>query len=198
MIHRRRTLYFTLGIAFGILASVFLIFFLRPSRESPPIEEQVSQERFDQAYDENLREVVLFFQQEESGKLFPERRRIYQTPSPESQAEQIIDSLVEGSQRGLGPVLPPQTRLRGFYLSPSGTAYVDFSEDIRTTGRLGTSGELSAVYSVVNSLTFNLPEVKRIRFLIEGAEVKTLAGHISVEGPLTENFDLVDREAPLR
>ena len=44
--------------------------------------------------------------------------------------------------------------------------------------------ELATVYSVVDSLTYNLPEIKEVKILIGGVEKETLAGHCLLLLPL--------------
>ncbi|MBW2566494.1 MAG: GerMN domain-containing protein [Deltaproteobacteria bacterium] len=40
--------------------------------------------------------------------------------------------------------------------------------------------ELFTIFSVVNTLALNIPEVDAVKILIEGREVKTLAGHMDI------------------
>jgi hypothetical protein len=47
------------------------------------------------------------------------------------------------------------------------------------------------VYSVVNSLALNFPEVKRVQFLVEGKEIETITGHLSLIRPLSPRPDLI-------
>ena len=47
----------------------------------------------------------------------------------------------------------------------------------------GIASETLAIYSVVDSLAANLPEVKRVQFLVQGQEVDTLDGHADLTSP---------------
>ena len=74
-------------------------------------------------------------------------------------------------------------KLRQVYLLEDGTALVDLSQEVIYPLIGGVAAELSALYSITRSLTENLEEIKRIRFLIEGQERATLAGHVSIREP---------------
>jgi hypothetical protein len=51
--------------------------------------------------------------------------------------------------------------------------------------------ELIALYAMVNTLSQNFEEIRQIRFLVEGREVQTLAGHIELSRKFTKRMDLV-------
>jgi hypothetical protein len=48
--------------------------------------------------------------------------------------------------------------------------------------------EQLTLFSVVNSLILNVPEIDRVKILIDGAEVQTLTGHLPLEFPLTADM----------
>jgi hypothetical protein len=49
-----------------------------------------------------------------------------------------------------------------------------------------------AVYSIVETVTANFPEAKKVRVLINGSPAETLAGHIALDRSLTPMTSLVD------
>src|SRR5206468_4754976 len=65
-----------------------------------------------------------------------------------------------------------------------GTAIADFSEALATSIPSGIQSEQLAVDSMTHTLEANVPQVKRLKILIHGQEVETLAGHVD----LTETF----------
>jgi Sporulation and spore germination len=76
---------------------------------------------------------------------------------------------------------------------PDGTASVDLGGATLTSGwGTGTHEELMAVYSVVQTVTANFPEAKRVRLLINGEPAETLAGHIWLGKSLHPMSSLVD------
>lgn len=135
--------------------------------------------------------VSLFFLSEEDGLLHPEEREIIATPSLHFKAKAIIEELLKGSLNGLISPFPTDTELREFFLSPDGTAYVDFSGDLQDNHPSGASAEISTVYSVVNTLIFNIDSIKSVFILIDGGEKETLSGHIDLSRPFVPRFDLI-------
>jgi len=135
--------------------------------------------------DKETMNIRVYFQSEEDGLLHPEDRAVPADPSPVRQAEAVIAELIKGSEKGYLATIPPETRLRQLFITQDGTAYVDFSREFVEKHPSGTSAEVATVYSVVNSLAFNIPSVKKVFFLVEGAEKETLGGHINLSKPFT-------------
>jgi len=142
------------------------------------------------------RDVVVFFGREGAAGLYPERRRIFVTATVTDQAKQVMEELVRGPRRALGvAVLPPQTALRELYLDQEGTAYVDFSAELAQRHPGGTDAEIDTVYAVVDSLTYNFPEIRSVQILIEGEERETLAGHLDLSRRYSRDMSRVDPDA---
>jgi hypothetical protein len=143
----------------------------------------------------NRREVSLFFQEADSEYLGAERRKIFLTTSIADLAKQIVVELINGPQdTGLLPTFPPQTRLRGLYLDRGGTAYVDLSSEVSDLHPGGTGEEIATIYSLVDSLTYNLPEIKRVRILIGGEERETLKNHLDLRRDYRKDLSIVDMD----
>jgi len=68
------------------------------------------------------------------------------------------------------------------------TAYVDLSREIRDHHPGGAKQELITIYSMVNSLILNIPEIETVKILVEGKEETTLAGHVDLRFPLQANM----------
>ena len=95
-----------------------------------------------------------------------------------NRARQILQKLLEGPKTaGLYPSLPKDTKLQEVFIDDMGLAYVDFSSPISANHPGGMLNEQATVYSIVNSLTYNLPEIRQVKILVGGAEKETLAGH---------------------
>ena len=140
----------------------------------------------------NHREVVLFFGRDADDSLGPERRRIRLTPSVADQARQIVDELIAGPQaKGLLPTIPEKTRVLGVYLDKSGTAFIDLSDEFVTMHPGGSSEEMATVFSIVDSLAYNLPEIRRVRFLVGGEERDTLHNHLDLRRAWLKDMSIV-------
>ena len=140
----------------------------------------------------NRREVALFFQRADDDVLAPERRKILLTESVTDQARQIVSELIAGPHDdGLLPTIPRGTSVLGVFLDRHGTLYLDLSGELASLHPGGSDGELATIYSLVDSLTYNLPEVKRVRFLVGGEERDTLKDHIDLRRSFLKDMSLV-------
>ena len=136
-------------------------------------------------------EIKLYFYRPEaiahrgSDPFFLEEHSIFETQDVVLNARQIVNEVIKGPEDDTARVLPVEARLRQVYLSEDGTVVVDFaretSEQLVNGG--GVTSELAALYSITRSLIENLSEIKRVRFLVEGQERPTFAGHVSIREP---------------
>ena len=121
--------------------------------------------------------VTLYFPALNEGKLVAESRSFTWAQADSDRVRQIVLTLAEGSHEGYGRVLPASTTVRAVFLASDGTAYIDLSGDLLSEFEPGIQSETLAIYSIVNSITVNIPAVKQVHFLIQGQEVETLDGH---------------------
>jgi hypothetical protein len=112
---------------------------------------------------------------------------------PVLRAKQVLNTLLAGPVDSDLRTLPADAALMAFYLLPDGTAIADFSEALATSTPSGIQSEQLAVNSIARTLEANVPQVKRLKILIHGQEVETLAGHVD----LTQMF-IVDSKAAQR
>lgn len=120
---------------------------------------------------------TLYFPSLTEGALVPETRSITWAETDVNRIRQVVLALVEGSHQGLGRALPASTSVRAVFLTPDGTAYIDLSNAFLSELTPGIEAETLTIYSLVNSITQNIPSVKKVQFLIQGQEVDTLDGH---------------------
>jgi Sporulation and spore germination len=128
--------------------------------------------------------VTLFFPSNDEGVLLQESRRMTLAANDTDRIRQIFLALLEGSAQGNNQPLPAATDLRAAFLGADGTAYLDLAGGSMPLFEPGIGAETLAVYSIVDSICYNIPTVKRVKFLIQGQEVQTLDGHVD----LTEAF----------
>jgi len=128
---------------------------------------------------------TLYFPAPNEGKIVPEGRSITWAQSDTDRVRQVVLALAEGSHQGYGRVFSLSTTIRAVFLATDGTAYVDLSNDILSDFEPGIQSETLAIYSIVNSITINIPSVKRVQFLIQGQQVETLDGHADLTAAYT-------------
>lgn len=139
------------------------------------------------------KEVVLYFMDNESEFLIGERRKIDKRDNMKDEAKELIDELIKGSKKGLIPTIPPQTRCINLRIDEKGVAIVNFSKSLLKNHPGGSSAEMVTVYSIVNSLTLNFPEIKRVQIFIDGKSIDTISGHLSLRHPISPKTDLIKR-----
>jgi len=130
--------------------------------------------------------------------LIPEERMIYRISDQTLMARQVIQELFKGpggspsaadndqtaleTERRIPPAFPYGTRLRQLFILSDGTAVVDlYGETVNSIE--GVFHELLAIQSITRSLVLNFEEITQVRFLVEGKEQDTLAGHVSISHP---------------
>jgi germination protein M len=141
-----------------------------------------------------MRPVSLFYESQDL-LLAPEKRDLPLPENPAGALDLVVRELLKGSANAAVPrLLPADTVLRGAYLLPDGTAFIDLGGPTLTQGwSTGSHQELMAVYSVVQTVTSNFPEAKRVRVLVNGEPAETLAGHVSLSRALTPQPSMVAR-----
>ena len=137
--------------------------------------------------------VTLFFSEEEGEYLVEEKREILKTGRVEEEAKETVVELIKGPKGRLIPALPPHTRLLTLQMDQHGVAKVNFDETLSKEHPGGSSAEMLTLYSIVNSLTLNFPQIKRVQILIEGKSVESIAGHISLKQPVSFNPSIVKK-----
>ena len=125
----------------------------------------------------------------------PERRDVPLPENPAGAVPLVVRELLKGSANAAVPRLfPADVVLRGAYLLPDGTAFVDLGGPTLTKGwETGRHQELMAVYSLVQTMVANFPEARRVRILVNGAPAETLGGHVALSRSLTPLPSLSDR-----
>lgn len=141
----------------------------------------------------SMRTVRLYFESPEM-LLAAETRNIALPESPAAAMPVVVRELMKGPARPpLGRLFPVDTVVRGTYLLPGGTAIVDLGGPTFSQGwGTGSHAELMTVYSLVQSLSANFPEARRVRILVNGTPAETLAGHVSLTRSLTPLPGLVE------
>ena len=135
--------------------------------------------------------VKLFFTNSDSAVLIPEERSIIYNEELISQAKEVLRELIQGPQEKLVPTIPKDTQLRDLFISKEGVAYADFSAELASAHPGGTTAEIATIYSIVDTLTLNFPEIKKVQILVNDQSVETLKGHVDLSRPLMQDLSLV-------
>lgn len=121
------------------------------------------------------------------GSLAPVSIELPLSGDPALRAKQVLNTLLAGPADPELRTLPPDAVLSAFYLLPDGTGIADFSEAMASSIPSGIESEQLAVDSITRTLAANVPQVMRLKILIHGQEVETLAGHLDLTGSFVVN-----------
>jgi hypothetical protein len=135
---------------------------------------------------------TLYFASEDGMRLVPAEREVALAEGAVAQARAIIEAQLSAEAPApLVSTIPKGAALRGIFISERNEAFVDLDPAIRTAHPGGTLQELMTVYTIVNALLTNLPNLQEVQILIGGQEVDTLAGHVDLRRPLRKNEGLI-------
>lgn len=138
-----------------------------------------------------MSEVHLYFADKENAFLSAEKKSLLHSEDPAEFGSRIINALISGPRGDLMPTIPDGAALSALYVTPEGTAYVDITEAMRDDHPGGAKTELMTLYSIVNSLILNIPQIRFVKILTGGRESSTLAGHIDLQFPYKADMLLV-------
>lgn len=126
--------------------------------------------------------------------LVAEPRNIALPESPAAAIPVVVRELIKGPAGKTGVrIFPPDTVVRGAYLLPGGTVVVDLGGPTLAQGwGTGSHQELMAAYSVVQTLSANFADARRVRILVNGTPAETLAGHVALRQSLLPMPSLVE------
>jgi hypothetical protein len=116
------------------------------------------------------------------GSLAPVTVELPLSNEPVLRAKQVLNTLLAGPADPELRTLPPDAVLLAFYLLPDGTGIADFSEAMASSIPSGIESEQRAVDSMTRTLAANVSQITRLKILIHGQEVETLAGHLDLTG----------------
>jgi germination protein M len=134
--------------------------------------------------DSGFRAVRLWFVAPSGDSLVSEAREVIEQTDLRERVAVLVGELARGSAQGRLSLLPAGTTARHVYLDEGGRLTLDLSAAFRTGFRGGAGAEELAVAALVRTLADNLPEVKQVLIVCEGAPLASLGGHLPLDRPL--------------
>ncbi len=133
------------------------------------------------------KEVKVYFSDQQAQYLVPQVDEV----KVNNLYSNMINQLIEGPvTAGLEDTIPKGTELIRVEIE-NRVATVNFNRKLQDNHWGGSTGEIMTVYSIVNTLTA-LDEIDKVQILIEDKKITTLAGHLSLEEPLSFNQNLIN------
>ena len=140
---------------------------------------------------QSLSMVHLYFADRYGNYLQAEERQLSSVTHAVEKGQLIVKALIKGPKTDLIRTIPSGTRLHAFYLDRDGRAYVDLSDNVMIDSPRGCKSEILTIYSIVNSLILNTPEIETVKILVNGRETQTLGGHIDNRYSFTADMLLI-------
>ena len=135
---------------------------------------------------------TLYFASEDGLLLVPAERDVPLAEGVVAQARSILEAQLAAEPAApLVSAIPKGSTLRGIFISQRNEAFVDLDPVIRTAHPGGSHQELMTVYTIVNALLTNLPNLQEVQILFGGQQVDSLAGHVDLRRPLRKNEGLI-------
>jgi sporulation and spore germination protein len=117
-----------------------------------------------------------------SDRIAPVEVQLPLSADPVERSRQLLHKLTVDPPTPGQRTIPADATVLGFYILPDGTAIADFSEALSSEMPSGILSEEMAVNSIAQTLGNNLPALRRLKILIHGQEVDTLAGNVDLTG----------------
>jgi spore germination protein GerM len=134
---------------------------------------------------------TLYFGDERSDFLIPEFRTLTAIHDPAEKAAALVQELIHGpTARGVRTV-PRQTKIIWSKTGEDGLLRINFGTEMIQYHPGGSTAELLTVYSIVNTITTNVPEIKKVQLLFDGNPSETIAGHFDCSVPISPRPELV-------
>lgn len=136
---------------------------------SVPLSPQVA------AKEENVELVIAY---DDDGVLKKETFKLALSQDPHTRAKQVLLALIgDYTQKPSPHPLGDGSGVKDVFLAEGGLCVVDLNSAFAGGHRSGVMTEEMTIASVVESLALNVPSIKRVKFLVDGRERESLAGH---------------------
>jgi spore germination protein GerM len=135
--------------------------------------------------EKGVRQVELYFSTHNAMYLASETREV----NNDDLFFNTLQELIKGPETSsLNKTIPEGVKVLGININEV-TARINFNSALTENHWGGSTGERMTVYSIVNTMT-QFDAIEKVQILIAGEEIKTLAGHLGLTEPLSENDNL--------
>jgi spore germination protein GerM len=186
--HHRKKI--TISILIPFL--VFILFFsimiwqkYRSSHEVPAAQPPQSTE--------GSRPVTLFFAAEGT-RLARESRDIDPCDDDSACLKSVLDELLNGPVGEYDETVPEGTLVNSIRIEGK-QATIEFNRTFSEAMMSGSSAEMLAVYSVVNTVAVNFPRIEKVKLNVDGDKAAILP-HLDLSDPLLPDYSLELNPAP--
>jgi len=128
--------------------------------------------------------VTLQFYSSVSSKIITRTFRLPEHLAFPEQIRTVLEKMVEKNPDLAATLWPATLRFHNVFLRKNGLLILDLEQGV-TYNHASSASEWRCVRSLTATLLANYPDVKAIKFLVNGMEQDTLNGHVALSWPLT-------------
>jgi len=180
-VHQRKKITVSVLIPFLVFTLFFSIMIWQKYRSSQEVPD-ASQQNV-----KNYRSVTLFFAAEDT-RLARETRDVWVCDDESTCLKNVIHELLNGPVGMFEATLPDGVAVNSVRIEGD-LATVDFNHNFSDAMISGSSAEMLAVYSVVNTVTVNFPNIVRVKLNVDG-NPGVILQHLDLSDPLTADYSL--------
>jgi hypothetical protein len=180
--HKRKRTTISLLIPFLVIALVFGVLLWNKYRASRMVAPTPQFQR-----PSGRRTAVLFFVGE-GNRLAREGRELEPCSDTTACVKEVLDELFSGPVGELDEALPAGSLLNRVRIEGN-TVLVDVNRNFVEELPKGSSSEMLAVYSIVDTVCINFPQFSQVKLTVEG-EGKSVLTHLDLSGPLNADYSL--------
>ncbi len=144
---------------------------------------------------EGARSVILFFVDEEA-RLTREAREIDACDDDSECLKSVLDELLNGPVGELDEAVPMGTVVDSIHIEGS-QATIGLNRLFSDSMLSGSSAEILAVYSVVNTAAVNFPRIQKVKINIAG-DSGAILRHLDLSDPLVPDYSLEQSHPAVR
>lgn len=180
-VHRQKKITVSVLIPFLVFTLFFSIMIWQKYRSSQEIPVPSQQNA------KGYRSVTLFFATEGT-QLAREARDIGSCDDENACLKNVLHELLNGPIGTFEAVLPDGVAVNSVRIEGD-LATVDFNSAFSDAMISGSSAEMLAVYSVVDTITVNFPHIVRVKLNVDG-NTGVILQHLDLSDPLTADYSL--------
>lgn len=177
----RKLQYIVAALVLAILAMGFYLVHLKRRAEflaAPPLTQPLSA-----PVNGPAGEMTLYLASDEDGTLRPTAVSAAEPSDPGERGRLALHTLIARyQQKDSAHPLGAAADVHDVYLLDPASAVVNLNAALADSHRSGVEVEQLTIFSMVLTLKSELPQLTRVRFLVEGKTRDTLAGHVDIGG----------------
>lgn len=182
VVHPRKKITISILVPFLVFILFFSIMIWQKYRASHDVSVTPHQQRT-----EGYRSVTLFFAFDGT-HLAREAREVNVCDDDSACLKSVLDELLNGPIGTFEETVPEGTAVNAVRIEGD-QAIVEFNSAFSDAMLSGSSAEMLAVYSVVNTITVNFPQIQKVKINIDGNKGMTLH-HLDLSDPLFPDYSL--------